>query len=214
MLSEKGRVLQAGTQKDRFHLTGTGLEGGRRAVRTIHTGGAYSRQPRGIPGEKLDRFEDAIPRKGVVPNSRLATAVESIQPLGQPTDRLSQELLENYAALIQQPQLVCEIELLSLLSGRTQQRNELQEFRRLLKTELDRDRVGAFFEHEEIKGTCRVVIRCTGQLFRHLVEDAVAGSGEFTGLKLARSSRLFTAWSRTLMSRVLDGSAVLPRMRK
>jgi hypothetical protein len=121
--------------------------------------------------EKLDRFEDATPRKGVVPNSRLATAVESIQ-LGQPTDRLSTELLENYATLIQQAQLVCEVELLSLLGGRTQQRNELQEFRRLLKTELDRDRVGAFFEHEEIKGTCRVVIRCTGRLFRHLVEDA------------------------------------------
>jgi hypothetical protein len=122
--------------------------------------------------QKLNRFEDAVPQNGVVPNSRLATAVESIQ-LGQPTDRLSEELLENYATLVLSAQLVCEVELLSLQAGRTQQRDELQQFRDLLRRELDRDAgIGAFFEHEEIKGTCRVVIRCTGRLFRHLVEDS------------------------------------------
>jgi Subtilase family len=121
--------------------------------------------------EKLDQFEGAAPRNGVVPNSRLATAMESIR-VGEPTDRLSQELLENYDRLIQQPQLICEVELLSLQSGKTQQRDELQKFRHLLRTELDRDRgIGALFEHEEIKGTCRAVIRCTGNLFRRLVEE-------------------------------------------
>ncbi len=121
--------------------------------------------------QKLNDFEEATPRNGVVPHSRLATAVESIQ-LGQPTDRLSQELLEAYETLVQQRHLVCEVELLSLQAGKTQQRDELQQFRDLLKRELDRDAgIGALFEHEEIKGTCRVVIRCTGRLFRHLVED-------------------------------------------
>ena len=121
--------------------------------------------------DKLEQFATAIPKNGVVPNSRLATALESVQP-GVPQDRLSQELLENYDALVQQPQLICEVELLSLQTGKNQQRDELEQFRHLLKSELDRDRgIGALFEHEEIKGTCRIVIRCTGALFKKLVED-------------------------------------------
>lgn len=120
---------------------------------------------------KLDEFLTATPRQGVVPNSRLATAMQSIQ-LGQPTDRLSQELLENYETLIRQPRVICEVELLSLQTGKNQQRDELQQFRSLLKAELDRDAgMGALFEHEEIKGTCRAVIRCTGAIFRKLVQD-------------------------------------------
>jgi hypothetical protein len=122
--------------------------------------------------EKLTQFATAIPKKGVVPNSRLATAIETVQ-LGEPKDRLSQELLDNYDTLIGQTQLICEVELLSLQLGRNKQREELEGFRHLLKSELDRDRgIGAFFEHEEIKGTCRVVIRCTGSLFKRLVEDS------------------------------------------
>jgi hypothetical protein len=121
--------------------------------------------------EKIAKFETAQPsRLGVVPHSGLA-AIETIQ-LGEPTDRLSQELLENYDQLVDQPQIICEIELLSLEQGPVRQRNELQNFRHALKAELDRDRgIGAMFEHEEIKGTCRVVIRCTGTLFKKLVED-------------------------------------------
>jgi hypothetical protein len=121
--------------------------------------------------EKLDQFENATPKDNVVPNSRLATAIESIQ-LGEPKDRLSQELLENYDTLIRQEFLLCEVELLSLQQGPKRQRDELQEFRHALKAELDRDRgIGSLFEHEEIKGTCRAVIRCTGALFQKLVED-------------------------------------------
>jgi hypothetical protein len=121
--------------------------------------------------EKIDNFETATPRRNIVPNSRLVTTLKSVQ-IGEPTDRLSQELLENYSTLIKQERILCEVELLSLRQGNNQQRNELQEFRHLLKQELDRDNgVGAFFEHEEIRGTCRVVIRCTGRLFQKLVED-------------------------------------------
>lgn len=121
--------------------------------------------------EKLDQFEQAKPREGIVPNARLATAVETVQ-LGEPKDRLSQELLENYDALIKAEFLVCEIELLSLERGANQQRDELAEFRAALKSELDKDKgYGALFEQEEIKGTLRIVIRCTGPLFQKLVED-------------------------------------------
>jgi len=120
---------------------------------------------------KIDQFETAVPRQGVVKNSRLVTALQSIQ-LGEPTDRLSQELLENYQALIAQERVICEIELLSLQQGGNQQRNELQDFRHALQAELDRDRgIGALFEQEEIKGTVRAVIRCTGALLKKLVED-------------------------------------------
>lgn len=151
-------------------LTGTGLkavsEPSERftlAVPTAHDFSAFTK--------KLEQFAATLPKKGVVPHSRLATALESVQ-LGEPTDRLSQELLENYENLIKQRQIICEVELLSLHPGKNQQRQELEQFRHLLKTELDRDKgIGAFFEHEEIKGTCRVVIRCTGPLFRRLVED-------------------------------------------
>src|SRR5205823_4596433 len=30
---------------------------------------------------------------------------------------------------------------------------------------------GALFEHEELRGTCRAVIRCSGKMFKHLVMD-------------------------------------------
>ena len=120
---------------------------------------------------KIDRFERTAPRNGIVPDSRLVTAIETVA-VGQPTDRLSQELLDEYADLITRDQIICEIELLSLQQGNRQRREELQQFRHMLRGELDRDRgIGTLFEHEEIKGTCRAVIRCTGGLFQRLVED-------------------------------------------
>lgn len=151
-------------------LTGTGLkavsEPSERFTLAVPTADDFSAFT-----DKLDQFANATPRNNVVPNSRLATAIESIQ-LGEPKDRLSQELLENYETLITQEFLVFEIELLSLQVGRNQQRDELASFRHALKAELDRDRgMGALFETEEIKGTLRVVIRCTGGLFKKLVED-------------------------------------------
>ena len=119
---------------------------------------------------KLDEFANAPPKKNVVPHSRLATAIETIQ-LGEPKDRLSQELLENYDTLVRKDFLVCEVELLSLHSYAKQQREELV-FRLSAEAELELQLAGALsLKHEEIKGTCRVVIRCTGRLFQKLVED-------------------------------------------
>ncbi len=120
---------------------------------------------------KIDEFETVAPRNGIVKNARLATAVQTIQ-LGEPRDRLSQELLENYEALTKQPMVICEVELLSLQTGANQRRDELQDFRHALQSELSRDKgIGALFEQEEIKGTVRAVIRCTGALLKKLVED-------------------------------------------
>jgi hypothetical protein len=122
---------------------------------------------------KINQFATSAPRGGIVPNSRLVAAIETIT-LGQPQDRLSQELLDNYETLVAQESLLCEIEMLSLLPGLRQRRDELMSFRHALQSELSRDvgGFGAFFEHEEIKGTVRVVIRCSGVLFKRLVEDS------------------------------------------
>jgi hypothetical protein len=120
---------------------------------------------------KIDVFATAVPRKGAVPNSRLVTAIETIA-MGSPEDRLSQELLERYAELVTQEFVICEVELLSLEQGKNRQREDLAAMRHLLKTALDRDRggFGAMFEQEEIRGTCRIVIRCSGRLFESLVQ--------------------------------------------
>jgi Subtilase family len=121
--------------------------------------------------DKVNTFATEVPRNGELPNSRLVTAIETIA-MGRPEDRLSQELLDQYEDLITRDAIICEVELLSLENGRNKQRNELSSIRHQLQAELNRDRgIGAIFEHEEIKGTCRVVIRCSGALFQRVVEE-------------------------------------------
>jgi len=120
--------------------------------------------------QKVHDFGTGEIRRGHVPNERLATPLKNIQE-GQPKDRLSQELYEDYDVLIQQTWVVCEIEMISLATGRRQQQRQLQEIRDALSQAFASGIHGTFFEHEEIKGTCRAVIRCTGHMFQKLVED-------------------------------------------
>jgi len=88
-----------------------------------------------------------------------------------PKDRLSQELYDNYDELIQQEQVICEIEILSVAPYPNQRRAELQSSRSALQRAFANGLHGTIFEQEEIKGTCRAVIRCTGAMFRQLVEE-------------------------------------------
>ena len=115
---------------------------------------------------QVAKFETGALQYGMVPNAQLAR-LQTIA-LGDPKDRLSQDLFERYEGLITQDTMVCEVEMLSLAAGKTQQRNELQAIRHDLARTLGTQ--GTFFEHEEIKGTCRAVIRCSGDLFKQLVE--------------------------------------------
>ncbi len=115
---------------------------------------------------QLSKFETGALQYGMVPNAQLAR-LQTIA-LGDPKDRLSQDLFDRYDELTAQAFVVCEVEMLSLAQGKTQQRTELQQIRHDLTRTLATQ--GTFFEHEEIKGTCRAVIRCTGQLFKTLVE--------------------------------------------
>ena len=120
--------------------------------------------------KKVDKFGVGPLKKGQPENAMLVTRLTDIQP-GKPTDRLSEELFRDYAKLIKRRFVILEIEIISLQSFRNQQRAEIESSLVALEALLKRDQpYGALFEHEEIRGTSRAVIRCSGKTFKHLVE--------------------------------------------
>lgn len=118
---------------------------------------------------KIKEFAAATPKRGCVKNQELAR-IEDIEP-GEPSDRLSDELLADYDELIKSDYVICEIELLSLVRGRKKQQDEIAATRMALSKAFANGVHGTLFEHEEGDGICRVVIRCTGKMFRRLVEE-------------------------------------------
>jgi hypothetical protein len=119
--------------------------------------------------KKIRDFGTGNLEKGHAPNEGLAY-LNAIQK-ATPKDRLSQELFDKYDELITQDWVLCEIEMISLVNGKNKQRVELQQIRTDLQRLFAQGGGGALFEHEELKGTCRAVIRCTGKIFRQLVES-------------------------------------------
>lgn len=121
--------------------------------------------------KKVDQFGGGPLKKGQPDNAMLVTRLTGIQP-GKPTDRLSEELFRDYARLTKRQSVILEIEIISLESHRNKQRAEIESVLVALEALLRRDQpYGALFEHEEIRGTCRAVIRCSGKAFKNLVED-------------------------------------------
>lgn len=118
---------------------------------------------------KIQEFETDTPTNGFVKNQDLAR-FEEIEP-GEPTDRLSDELLADYKKLIQKQWGIFEIEILSIAQGRNQRRAELEQIREDLHNSFASGVHGTLFEHEEQAGSCRAVIRCTGKMFKRLVEE-------------------------------------------
>jgi len=125
--------------------------------------------------EKLDQLEKKIEdfgegelKKGQPPNKDFAY-LNSIEE-ASPKDRLCQLFFEQYDRIIQQDWIIFEIEMMSLKTGKNQQRQELLEIRNEISNLFESGSRGNLFEHEEIKGTCRAVIRCTGKIFQELVE--------------------------------------------
>jgi len=118
---------------------------------------------------KIDDFGIGEIKKGHAPNERLVANVLSIVE-GSPLDRLSQALFEHYDQLVQQDWVICEIEIVSSAQGRKRQLREIRDIRDSLQRAFASGTLGNFFEQEEIKGTCRAVIRCAGTLFKELVE--------------------------------------------
>jgi len=118
---------------------------------------------------KIEAFGVGAIKKGHAPNEQLAARIVSILR-GDPKDRLSQALFDQYDQLVQREWVICEIEMVSLAVGTRKQRQDLQQIRQALLLVFASRTRGNFFEHEEIGGTCRAVIRCSGSLFRTLVE--------------------------------------------
>ena len=119
---------------------------------------------------KIDAFGTAELKKGHAPSEQLAARLISIVR-GDPKDRLSQPLFDEYHHLVTREWVICEIEMVSLAQGRKKKRKELQRTRHYLAQAFASGTRGNFFEHEEAAGTCRAVIRCSGPLLKRLVEE-------------------------------------------
>ena len=151
-------------------LTGTGLKPITRSDRLTLA------VPRGKDlaplAKKVDQFGSGPLKKGRPENAMLTTRLTDIQP-GKPTDRLSEELFRDFAKLVKRRFVILEIEIISLEQHRSRQRAGIQDVLVALQALLRSDQpYGTLFEQEEIKGTCRAVIRCSGKTFKHLVEAA------------------------------------------
>ena len=119
---------------------------------------------------KIERFGSASPSpRGFLPNQDVAHITE-IEP-GEPKDRLSDELFEDYDQLVGRTHVICEIEIISIQQGSRQRRDEIASILESLQAAFASGVHGTLFEHEESGGSCRAVIRCTGKMFQHLVED-------------------------------------------
>ena len=118
---------------------------------------------------KIEIFAEGEIRKGHAPNERMASILSFAR--GDPKDRLSEALFEQYETLVHQEWIICEIEMVSLAKGKHGQREELKQIKELLQRKFSSSIHGSFFEQEDSAGTCRAVVRCTGQLFRELVEN-------------------------------------------
>lgn len=167
--AERKAVFYKLTHDGAVDLTGTGLKP--LTDRSERVTLAVSPKGNITPfAEKLKGLETAAPKgAGFLPNQDLLR-IEDIEE-GDPLDRLSDELVSQYEQLILEPSLICELELLSLKQGEQQQRKELATALADLRQDFASGVHGTVFEHEEIKGTCRVVVRCTGKMFQRLVQE-------------------------------------------
>lgn len=150
-------------------LTGTGLkpivEGSRHVTLAVPRGENLEQF-----NDKLQKFGSAPPKpSGHLPHEHLARITDIAR--GDPKDRLSDELFEHYDDLIKQDYVLCELEIISLRPGPRQQRQDIDSILDELRTAFASGVHGNLFEHEEIKASCRAVIRCTGKMFQRLVEE-------------------------------------------
>ncbi|MEM1167605.1 MAG: S8 family serine peptidase [Cyanobacteria bacterium P01_H01_bin.35] len=122
--------------------------------------------------ENLDKLEEKIEEfgEGELKKINKDFAYINIIKEASPQDRLCQTFFEQYDELIQKDWIILEIEMMSFQQGKNQQRDELLKIREEIERLFESGTKGNLFEHEEIKGTCRAVIKCTGKVFQELVE--------------------------------------------
>ena len=119
--------------------------------------------------QQVDKFATAPIKKQHVPHEWLAH-LKDIQE-ADPKDRLSDDLRKRYSRLTKSTSVICEIEFLSLERGPNQQKKEIESWIADLQQAFAQGVHGHFFEHEMIPPTCRAVIRCTGSMFKRIVEE-------------------------------------------
>jgi hypothetical protein len=121
--------------------------------------------------EKVEEFGGGSEESdGQVPHERLVAAIDSFE-MGEPRDRLSETLLGSYDQLIKQVSVIFELEMISYRIGSKQQRRELDQIMKDIGSLLQGDKHGEILEHEEGKGTRRLVMQCSGRVFKSLVEE-------------------------------------------
>lgn len=124
--------------------------------------------------DDLSKLESKISIFGVgelkktQPPNQFVAALKNVE-LGNPTDRLSDEMLDRYKTDVKKNHVVYEIEMVALVSGSKQRRAELARIRQELKEFLGTH--GTIFEHEERGASCHAVVRTTGEQLRQLVEE-------------------------------------------
>lgn len=119
---------------------------------------------------KIDAFGSGQITKQHAPSEWLAYLTD-IQR-ADPQDRLADDLRSSYGDLIQSLMVICEIELRSVKQGKNQQKQEIESWLGELQGGFAAGVHGSLFEHEMMLPTCRAVIRCTGAMFRRLVEES------------------------------------------
>jgi hypothetical protein len=119
--------------------------------------------------QKVDEFANAPVKKQHIPNEWLAHLKEINE--ADPKDRLSDDLRNRYSTLVKRKAVICEIEFLSLKQGVNQQKQEIGEWVEELQQNFAGGVHGNYFEHELMPPTCRAVIRCTGAMFKRIVEE-------------------------------------------
>jgi len=153
--------------------------------------------------ETLSKLEEKIRSFGTVvtdpgklpPNAKLGANLQDLT-FGEPTDRLSQSLLEAFPDLVKEEWVIVEIEMYTDEQYPKPRRAALQAIRAEIEElfgGVARTK-GNFFEHEDMRDRCRAVIRCTGEVFRELVE----GSRWQRKIAWFDSKPQFEAYSETL----------------
>jgi hypothetical protein len=122
--------------------------------------------------DKIKEFGDSTPDKNkMLPNAALVKNFKTIKR-GSPRDRLCGDFRKRYSQLTKKKKLFTyEIELLTLRTGAKQQKEDLAKFRREIDASLNDNAGETMFEHQDGKGSCRIVLRTTGQTFKKFVED-------------------------------------------
>jgi hypothetical protein len=120
----------------------------------------------------LDKFAEKIDQFGEGKHNWLAYLEDVTQ--ADPKERLSDDFRRDYDNLVKGPPIICEIEFLSLLTGANRSRKakeELDSWIAELQQLFASGTQGNLFEHEVRPPSCRAVIRCSGEVFRQLVEE-------------------------------------------